>query len=111
MSESNEEIKKMEARIAKLDEQQKQLKAKKRVLRNRLSQQARKARTNRLIEKGTLLEKLLDDHGDVAQTEKELQQLLSAENRYQELKQFTSKIKYQDQSTVFQHFVKEIKSR
>lgn len=111
MSESNEEIKKMEARIAKLDEQQKQLKAKKRVLRNRLSQQARKARTNRLIEKGTLLEKLLDDHGDVAQTEKELQQLLSAENRYQELKQFTSKIKYQDQSTVFQHFVQEIKSR
>lgn len=40
-----------------------------------------------------------------------LQQLLSAENRYQELKQFTSKIKYQDQSTVFQHFVQEIKSR
>ena len=36
-----------------------------------------------------------------------LQQLLSAENRYQELKQFTSKIKYQDQSTVFQHFVKD----
>jgi len=35
MSESNEDIKKMEARIAKLDEQQKQLKAKKRVLRNR----------------------------------------------------------------------------
>ena len=29
MSESNEDIKKMEARIAKLDEQQKQLKAKK----------------------------------------------------------------------------------
>ena len=107
MSESTEEIKKMEARIAKLDEQQKQLKAKKRVLRNRLSQQARKARTKRLIEKGALLEKLLDDHGDVAQTEKELQQLLSAENRYQELKQFTSKIKYQDQSTVFQHFVKD----
>lgn len=40
-----------------------------------------------------------------------LQQLLSAENRYQELKQFTSKLKYQDQSTVFQHFVQEIKSR
>lgn len=111
MPESNEEIKKTEARIAKLDEQQKQLKAKKRVLRNRLSQQARKARTKRLIEKGALLEKLLDDHGDAAQTEKELQQLLSAENRYQELKQFTSKIKYQDQSTVFQHFVQEIKSR
>ena len=65
----------------------------------------------RLIEKGALLEKLLDDHGDAAQTEKELQQLLSAENRYQELKQFTSKIKYQDQSTMFQHFVQEIKSR
>ncbi|GAB1231508.1 hypothetical protein SNK12g_32280 [Lactiplantibacillus plantarum] len=54
---------------------------------------------------------MLDDHGDAAQTEKELQQLLSAENRYQELKQFTSKIKYQDQSTMFQHFVQEIKSR
>ncbi|MGX9225063.1 hypothetical protein J4Q33_15605 (plasmid) [Lactiplantibacillus plantarum] len=51
MPESTEEIKKMEARIAKLDEQQKQLKAKKRFLRNRLSQQARKARTKRLIEK------------------------------------------------------------
>ncbi|NLS63316.1 hypothetical protein [Lactiplantibacillus plantarum] len=111
MSESTEEIKKMKARIAKLDEQQKQLKAKKRVLRNRLSQQARKARTKRLIEKGALLEKLLDDHGDQIKTEQRLQQLLSAENRYQELKQFTSKIKYQDQSTVFQHFVKEIKSR
>ncbi|UOF06608.1 hypothetical protein KMY87_16715 (plasmid) [Lactiplantibacillus plantarum subsp. plantarum] len=111
MSESTEEIKKMEARIAKLDEQQKQLKAKKRVLRNRLSQQARKARTKRLIEKGALLEKLLDDHGDQIKTEQRLQQLLSAENRYQELKQFTSKIKYQDQSTVFLHFVKEIKSR
>ncbi|MBP5843477.1 hypothetical protein J8137_13405 [Lactiplantibacillus plantarum] len=108
MPESNEDIKKTEARIAKLDEQQKQLKAKKRALRNRLSQQAR---TKRLIEKDALLEKLLDDHGDAAQTEKELQQLLSAENRYQELKQFTSKIKYQDQSTMFQHFVQEIKSR
>ncbi|KZV00586.1 hypothetical protein Nizo3893_0820 [Lactiplantibacillus plantarum] len=40
-----------------------------------------------------------------------LQQLLSAEKRYQELKQFTSTLKYQDQSTVFQHFVQEIKSR
>ncbi|KZU57908.1 hypothetical protein Nizo2776_0322 [Lactiplantibacillus plantarum] len=39
-----------------------------------------------------------------------IRQLLSAENRYQELKQFTSKIKYQDQSTVFQHFVQKIKS-
>lgn len=107
MSESTEEIKKMEARIAKLDEQQKQLKAKKRVLRNRLSQQARKARTKRLIEKGALLEKLLDDHGDQIKTEQRLQQLLSTEKHYQELKQFTSTLKYQDQSTVFQHFVKD----
>ncbi|MZU05595.1 hypothetical protein GT987_10280, partial [Bifidobacterium longum] len=77
MPESTEEIKKMEARVAKLDEQQKQLKAKKRALRNRLSQQARKARTKRLIEKGALLEKLLDDHGDQIRTEQRLQQLLS----------------------------------
>ncbi|WP_436665920.1 hypothetical protein [Lactiplantibacillus plantarum] len=111
MPEENEKVKKMEDRIAKLDEQQKQLKAKKRVLRNRLSQQARKARTKRLIEKGALLEKLLDDHGNQIKTEQRLQQLLSTEKRYQELKQFTSTLKYQDQSTVFQHFVQEIKSR
>ncbi|MGJ3874788.1 hypothetical protein ACLOCO_15435 [Lactiplantibacillus plantarum] len=57
MPEENEEIKKMEDRIAKLDAQQKQLKAKKRALRNRISQQNRKARTKRLIEKGAILEK------------------------------------------------------
>lgn len=110
MPESNEKIKKMEARIAKLDEQQKQLKAKKRVLRNRLSQQERKARTKRLIEKGALLEKLLDDHGEPAQTEKILQQLLNSANSYQKLKQFTSNIKYSDESTVFQHFQQAVKN-
>lgn len=43
MPEQNAEIKKMEERIAKLDAQQKQLKAKKKALKNRISQQNRKA--------------------------------------------------------------------
>lgn len=58
MTESeNNEIQKLQERIAKLDTQQDQLKARKRALTNRINQKARKERTRRLIQKGAILEK------------------------------------------------------
>ena len=108
MSESNEKIKKMEARIAKLDEQQKQLKAKKRLLRNRLSQQERKARTKRLIEKGALLEKLIGPDApnqSLDQTQAILQELGEDNRKYQALKAFTKSVKYKDSTSVFSRFL------
>ena len=94
MPEPNEEIKKTEARIAKLDEQQKQLKAKKRVLRNRLSQQARKARTKRLIEKGAILEKFQGAGADKISADDSLTALVQLQNDFDSLKAFTSNVKY-----------------
>ncbi|KYK52343.1 hypothetical protein AYO51_01300 [Lactiplantibacillus plantarum] len=94
MPESTEEIKKMEARIAKLDEQQKQLKDKKRVLRNRLSQQARKARTKRLIEKGAILEKFQGKGADKISADDSLTALVQLQNDFDSLKAFTSNVKY-----------------
>ncbi|KZV00343.1 hypothetical protein NAB2_3230 [Lactiplantibacillus plantarum] len=108
MPESTEEIKKMEARIAKLDEQQKQLKAK-RVLRNRLSQQARKARTKRLIEKGALLEKFIGPDApnqSLDQTQAILQELGKDNRKYQALKAFTKSVKYKDSTSVFSRSLK-----
>lgn len=108
MPESTEEIKKMEARIAKLDKQQKQLKAKKRVLRNRLSQQARKARTKRLIEKGALLEKFIGPDApnqSLDQTQAILQELGKDNRKYQALKAFTKSVKYKDSTSVFSRFL------
>jgi hypothetical protein len=58
MTESeNNEIQKLQERIAKLDTQQDQLKTRKRALTNRINQKARKERTRRLIQKGAILEK------------------------------------------------------
>ncbi|GBF03669.1 hypothetical protein LPPLD21_03240 [Lactiplantibacillus paraplantarum] len=108
MPEQNAEIKKMEERIAKLDEQQKQLKAKKRALRNRLSQQARKARTKRLIEKGALLEKFIGPDApnqSLAQTQAILQELGKDNHKYQALKMFTQSVKYKDSTSVFSRFL------
>ena len=94
MPEENEEIKKMEDRIAQLDAQQKQLKAKKRALRNRLSQQNRKARTKRLIEKGAILEKFQGKGADKISADDSLTALVQLQNDFDSLKSFTSNVKY-----------------
>lgn len=108
MQEQNDDLKKLRARMDKIDEKQKQLSAQKRAIRSRFAQKERKARTKRLIEKGALLEKLLDDHGEPAQTEKTLQQLLNSEIRYQKLKKFTESVTFEDKSTVFQRFLQAV---
>ena len=99
MPEENEEIKKMEDRIAKLDAQQKQLKAKKRALRNRSSQQNRKARTKRLIEKGAILEKFQGKGADKISADDSLTALVQLQNDFDSLKAFTSNVKYRKKNT------------
>jgi len=94
MPEDNEEIKKMEERIAKLDAQQKQLKAKKRALKNRISQQNRKARTKRLIEKGAILDKFQGEGADKVSADDSLAALVQLQNDFDSLKAFTSNVKY-----------------
>ncbi len=95
MTEENEEIKKMEERIAKLDAQQKQLKAKKKALKNRISQQNRKARTKRLIEKGAILEKFQGKGADKkSSADDSLTALVQLQNDFDSLKAFTSNVKY-----------------
>lgn len=101
MPEENEEIKKMEDRIAKLDAQQKQLKAKKRALRNRISQQNRKARTKRLIEKGAILEKFQGSGASEITAEDSLKALTQLQtdldaykSRYESLKTFANGVTY-----------------
>ena len=94
MPEQNAEIKKMEERIAKLDAQQKQLKAKKKALKNRISQQNRKARTKRLIEKGAILEKFQGKGADKISADDSLTALVQLQNDFDSLKAFTSNVKY-----------------
>lgn len=94
MPEENEKVKKMEDRIAKLEAQQKQLKAKKRALRNRISQQNRKVRTKRLIEKGAILEKFQGAGADKISADDSLTALVQLQNDFDSLKAFTSNVKY-----------------
>ena len=94
MPEQNEEIKKMNERMTKLDAQQKQLKAKKRALKNRISQQKRKARTKRLIEKGAILEKFQGEGADKISADDSLTALIRLQNDFDSLKAFTSNVKY-----------------
>jgi len=94
MPEYNEEIKKMNERVAKLDAQQKQLKAKKRALKNRISQQNRKARTKRLIEKGAILEKFQGEGADKVSANNSFAALVQLQNDFDSLKAFTSNVKY-----------------
>ena len=105
MSESNEEIKKMEERIAKLDAQQKQLKAKKRALRNRISQQNRKARTKRLIEKGAMLEKFQGDKAEQTTPEAGYQALVDLQHKYGVLVAYAKTINMQGGGTAYEHFL------
>jgi len=98
MTEQNEEIKKIKERMAKLDAQQKQLKAKKRALRNRIRQQNRKARTKRLIEKGAILEKFQGEGADKISADDSWTALVQLQNDFDSLKAFTSNVKYRKSS-------------
>lgn len=112
MPEKNTEIKKMEERISKLDAQQKQLKAKKRALRNRISQQNRKARTKRLIEKGAILEKFQGENADKISADASLtdlnqlkndrdnfkNELDHVKNQFESLKAFSTGVTYAQQN-------------
>lgn len=96
--------KKLQERIAKLDTQQDQLKARKRALTNRINQQARKERTRRLIQKGAILEKILGDQQELEQTEQQLQRLVQNETSYKALSDFANTIKYKDGTSVLDKF-------
>lgn len=98
-------------RIAKIEEKEKQLKARKRAELNRLNQQKRKQRTKRLIEKGAELEKLQGDQAAQI-TAEETRDWLNhkiAVNRqisldYQSLTNFTAHVTYDDGTSVLDHY-------
>jgi len=98
-------------RIAKIEEKEKQLKARKRAELNRLNQQKRKQRTKRLIEKGAVLEKLQGSHAELvtaAETRNWLARKITKSQHlmleYQSLKEFTAHITYDDGSSVYEHY-------
>ncbi|MDM5047851.1 hypothetical protein [Levilactobacillus brevis] len=98
-------------RIAKIEEKEKQLKARKRAELNRLNQQKRKQRTKRLIEKGAALEKLQGDQAAqiTAEATRDWLNHKIAVNRqlvldYQGLKNFAAHLTYDDGTSVLDHY-------
>lgn len=107
----NKQTQLIKNRIAKIEEKEKQLKARKRAELNRLNQQKRKQRTKRLIEKGAELEKLQGEQA-VQITAEETRDWLThkiALNRqlsldYQNLKNFAAHVTYDDGTSVLDHY-------
>lgn len=98
-------------RIAKIEEKEKQLKARKRAELNRLNQQKRKQRTKRLIEKGAELEKIQGDQAaqiTVEATRDWLNHKIAVNRQlvldYQSLKNFAAHITYDDGTSVLDHY-------
>lgn len=98
-------------RIAKIEEKEKQLKARKRAELNRLNQQKRKQRTKRLIQKGAELEKLQGDQAAqiTAEATRDWLSHKIASNRqlvldYQNLKNFAAHVTYDDGTSVLDHY-------
>lgn len=98
-------------RIAKIEEKEKQLKARKRAELNRLNQQKRKQRTKRLIEKGAALEKLQGDQATqiTAEATRDWLNHKIVVNRqlvldYQSLKNFAAHVTYDDGTSVLDHY-------
>ncbi|KRN01074.1 hypothetical protein FD13_GL001438 [Levilactobacillus senmaizukei DSM 21775 = NBRC 103853] len=98
-------------RIAKIEEKEKQLKARKRAELNRLNQQKRKQRTKRLIQKGAELEKLQGENAaqiTAEETRDWLNHKIATNKQlmleYQNLKYFTTHVAYDDDSSVFEHY-------
>lgn len=108
---NNKQTQLIKKRIAKIEEKEKQLKARKRAELNRLNQQKRKQRTKRLIEKGTELEKIQGDQAPqitAEETRNWLNHKLAINQHlvleYQRLKNYTTHITYDDGSSVYEHF-------
>ncbi|WP_354630645.1 hypothetical protein [Levilactobacillus brevis] len=98
-------------RIAKIEEKEKKLKARKRAELNRLNQQKRKQRTKRLIEKGAELEKLQGDRAaqiTAEETHNWLNHKITVNRQlvldYQGLKDFAAHITYDDGTSVLDHY-------
>ncbi|ARN94044.1 hypothetical protein AZI11_14080 (plasmid) [Levilactobacillus brevis] len=98
-------------RIAKIEEKEKQLKARKRAELNRLSQQKRKQRTKRLIQKGAELEKLQGENAaqiTAEQTRDWLNSKIAGHQQlrlnYQSLQKFVAQVTYEDGSSVLDRY-------
>lgn len=92
----NDQLTKMQNQLAKLEEREEYLNAKTRRIKSRMSQQARKERTKRLIEKGAILEKFQGKESDKITPEEsleQLQQLADIQKKYALLVQITKKTK------------------
>lgn len=107
----NKQTQLIKNRIAKIEEKEKQLKARKRAELNRLNQQKRKQRTKRLIEKGAELEKLQGDQAAqiTAEATRDWLNHKIAVNRqlsldYQSLTNFTAHVTYDDGTSVLDHY-------
>lgn len=108
---NNKQTQLIKNRIAKIEEKEKQLKARKRAELNRLNQQKRKQRTKRLIEKGAELEKIQGDQAPqitAEETRNWLNHKLAINQHlvleYQRLKSYTAHITYDDGSSVYEHY-------
>lgn len=112
---SNESVNKqtqiIKNRIAKIEEKEKQLKARKRSELNRLNQQKRKQRTKRLIQKGAELEKLQGENAaqiTAEQTRDWLNSKITVNRQLareqQSLKNFAAHVTYDDGTSVLDHY-------
>lgn len=107
----NKQTQLIKNRISKIEEKEKQLKARKRAELNRLNQQKRKQRNKRLIEKGAELEKLQGDQAAqiTAEATRDWLNHKIAVNRqlaldYQSLKNFSAHVTYDDGTSVLDHY-------
>lgn len=108
---TNKQTQLIKNRIAKIEEKEKQLKARKRAELNRLNQQKRKQRTKRLIEKGAELEKIQGDQAPqitAEETRNWLNHKLAINQHlvleYQGLKNYTAHVTYEDGTSVLDHY-------
>jgi len=108
---NNKQTQLIKNRIAKIEEKEKQLKARKRAELNRLNQQKRKQRTKRLIEKGAELEKIQGDQAPqitAEETRNWLNHKLAINQHlvleYQGLKNYTAHVTYEDGTSVLDHY-------
>jgi len=114
---SNESVNKqtqlIKNRIAKIEEKEKQLKARKRAELNRLNQQKRKQRTKRLIQKGAELEKIQGESAaqiTAEQTRDWLNSKITVNRQlilnHESLKNFTTHVTFDDGTSVYEQYQK-----
>lgn len=108
---NNKQTQLIKNRIAKIEEKEKQLKARKRAELNLLNQQKRKQRTKRLIEKGAELEKIQGDQAPqitAEETRNWLNHKLAINQHlileYQRLRNYTAHVTYEDGTSVLDHY-------